>query len=530
MFRKAAALTRSLAVAGLAAAALAGPAGAANFKFAGPLDAYTLDPHAVSNTLIFAVLSNVYEPLVRRGADLKLEPALATEWKQVDDLTWEFTLRQGVKFSNGNAFDADDVVFSLNRAKAGGVKANLAAIASIEKAGDHKVVVKTGAPTPILPAMIVNWFIMDKEWAEANGAVQPGSANNQTETFANRNAMGTGPYVIKERDPGVKTVFAANPGWWDKITGNIDQATFFVIANPATRVSALVTGEVDMVDGLPPQDVQRIEETKGLRVQAGSDLRTIYMQPDIARDNLLHGSEKSKNPFKDVRVRRAMTLAIDTTAIQNRVMRKLSTPVGLPIGKEVEGFDAELGKPVVADVDKAKALMAEAGWEKGFTVNLDCTNDRFMNDEATCLAIAASLQRIGITVEPRIAPTARWAKQINPPDYDTSLVLVGYSPATYDAHLFFTSIVATRDPKSGLGAFNIGGYSNPEVDRLIADIGKERDRTKRLGQIRQAFALMKEDAAYIPIHQLKILWGVKDSVTVVQPADLGYPLRYFVVK
>lgn len=530
MSRSAAMSLKILAAALLSTAALSAPAAAAPFKFAGPLDAYTLDPHAVSNTLIFAVLSNVYEPLVRRGADLKLEPALATSWAQVDDLTWEFTLREGVKFSNGNAFDADDVVFSLNRAKAGGVKGNLSAIASIEKAGPAKVVIKTVAPTPILPATITNWYIMDKEWSEANGAAQPGSANNQVETYANRNAMGTGPYVIKERDPGVKTVFTTNPGWWDKLTGNVTDATFFVIANPATRVSALVSGEVDMIDGLPPQDVQRIEEAKGLRVQAGPDLRTIYMQPDIARDELLHGSEKGKNPFKDVRVRRAMTLAIDTTAIQKRVMRNLSTPVGLPVGMEVQGFDAELGKPVVADVEKAKALMAEAGWANGFSVALDCTNDRFMNDEATCLAIAASLQRINIKVEPRIAPTARWAKQINPPTYDTSLALVGYSPATYDAHIFFTSIVASRDAKSGLGAFNIGGYSNPKVDELIAAIGKERDPQKRLGQIREAFALMKEDAAYIPIHQLKQLWGVKDSVQVNQPADLGYPLRYFVVK
>jgi peptide/nickel transport system substrate-binding protein len=518
------------AIIGLTVAAASSPAAAASFNFAGPLDAYTLDPHAVSNTLIFAVLSNVYEPLVRRGPDLKLEPALASSWTQVDDLTWEFNLREGVKFSNGNAFNADDVLFSFTRAKAGGIKANLASVASVEKAGDYKVIVKTNAPTPILPAQLVNWFIMDKEWAEANGAVQPGTANNQTETFANRNAMGTGPYVIRERDPGVKTTFEANAGWWDQRSGNIDKATFFVIPNAATRVSALVSGEVDMIDGLPPQDVQRIEETKGLRVLAGPDLRTVYMQPDIGRDQLLHGSEKTKNPFKDVRVRQAMTLAIDTTAIQKRVMRNLSTPVGLPIAREVEGFDPELGKPVVADLDKAKALMSEAGWADGFGVSLDCTNDRFMNDEATCLAIAASLQRINIKVEPRIAPTAKWAKQINPPEYDTSLALVGYSPATYDAHIFLTSIVSTRDPKSGLGAFNIGGYSNPKVDALIAEIGKERDREKRLAQIRSAFALIKADAAYIPIHQLKILWAMKDGVTVVQPADLGYPLRYFTIR
>ncbi|MGK6313489.1 ABC transporter substrate-binding protein [Neorhizobium sp. DT-125] len=517
-------------IAAAMAVPLAANAEAADFKFAGPLDAYTLDPHAVSNTLIFAVLANVYEPLVRRGADQKLEPALATDWKQIDGTTWEFNLRQGVKFSNGNPFTADDVVFSLTRGQAGGIKANLNSIASIEKIDDYKVRIKTRAVNPILPNQVTNWFIMDKEWAEANGAVQPGSANNATETFANRNAMGTGPFVIKERDPGVKTVFAANPGWWDKKTGNIDNATFFVIPNPSTRVSALISGEVDMIDGVPPQDAERIEKADGLRVQAGPDLRTIYIQPDVARDSLVFGSEKTKNPFKDLKVRQAMELAIDTGAIQKRIMRNYSVPVGLPIGHEVNGFDETLGAPVKPDIDKAKALMKEAGYENGFSVTLDCTNDRFMNDEPTCLAVAASLARINIKVEPRAQATSRWATQVNPPEYNTSLAMLGYSPATYDAHIFLTSIAATRDPKSGLGAFNIGGYSSPEVDKLIDAIGKETDQAKRTDLIKQAFKLIKADVGFIPLHQLNILWGVKDNVTVVQPADLAYPLRYFTVK
>ncbi|MCQ1837157.1 ABC transporter substrate-binding protein [Neorhizobium galegae] len=522
-------LLGTIAVAAIAAP-LGGMAQAADFKFAGPLDAYTLDPHAVSNTLIFAVLANVYEPLVRRNAEQKIEGALATDWKQVDGTTWEFNLRKDVKFSNGNAFTADDVVFSLTRGQAGGIKANLNSIASIEKVDDYKIRIKTRAINPILPNQITNWYIMDKEWAEANNTVQPGAANNATETFANRNAMGTGPYVIKERDPGVKTVFAPNPGWWDKKTGNIDNATFFVIPNPSTRVSALISGEVDMIDGVPPQDAERIENDPKLHMQAGPDLRTIYIQPDVARDSLIFGSEKTKNPFKELKVRQAMELAIDTGAIQKRIMRNFSVPVGLPIGKEVNGFDAALGAPVKPDVDKAKALMKEAGYENGFSVTLDCTSDRFMNDEATCLAVAASLARINIKVDPRAQPTAKWATQVNPPEYNTSMAMLGYSPATYDAHIFLTSIAATRDPKSGLGAFNIGGYSNPEVDKLIDLIGKETDQAKRTGYITQAFKLMKADVAFIPLHQLNILWGVKDNVTVVQPADLAYPLRYFTVK
>ena len=508
----------------------ANPASAAAFKFAGPLDAYTLDPHAVSNTLVFAVLSNVYEPLVRRSVDLKPESALATSWKQIEPTTWRFELRKGVKFHDGSPFTADDVVFSFDRAKAGGVKTNLSTLDRVEKVDEYTIDIKTKSVDPIVPLEIANWYIMSKTWAEKNGAVQPGAADNKTETFANRNANGTGPYKIVARDPGVKTEFELNRDAWEKPVGNIDKATFFVIPNPSTRVSALISGEVDMIDGLPPQDTQRIERIESLAVKAGPDLRTIYLQPDVARDELLYSDVKGKNPFKDKRVRQAMQLAIDLDAIKTKVMRGYSVPTGLPIAKEVNGFAPALGAPVAPDLSKAKSLMEEAGYPSGFTVTLDCTNDRFMNDEATCIAIASSIGRIGIKVEPRAQPTAKWAQQINPPGYNTSLSLLGYSPATYDAHIFLTSIVGTRDQQTGRGTFNIGGFSDPKVDDLIAKIQSNTNADERREQIAAALAIIKESAALIPIHQLNILWGVKKNVTVVQPADLSFPLRLFSVK
>ncbi|SED42883.1 peptide/nickel transport system substrate-binding protein [Rhizobiales bacterium GAS188] len=511
-------------------ACIATPASAATFRFAGPLDAYTLDPHAVSNTFIFAILSNVYEPLVRRGADLSLEPALATSWKQVDDKTWRFDLRKGVQFQDGGAFTASDVVFSFERAKAGGVRTNLATLDSVKAIDDDTVEIRTKDIDPIVPTEITNWYIMERAWAEKNGALLPGSADNKTETYANRATNGTGPYRIVLRDPGLKIEFERNLGWWDKPQGNIDKATFFVIPNASSRVSALISGEVDMIDSLPPQDTPRVEATKGLRVQAGPDLRLIYLQPDIARDELQYSDVKGKNPFQDKRVRQAMQLVIDVEAIKSKVMRGYSIPTGTPIAKEVNGYTPELGKPVSPDLEKAKALMSEAGYPNGFKVTLDCTNDRFMNDEATCVAITGFLSRIGIKVETRAQTTGKWAQQINPPGYNTSLVLVGYSPFTYDAHIFLSSIVATRDQQSGRGTFNIGGYSDPKVDQLIAKIQSDTNPEERRALIGQALSLVKESAAYIPIHQLEILWGVKENVSVVQPADLSFPLRLFSVK
>ena len=510
-------------------ALIANPACSAEFKFAGPLDAYTLDPHAVANTFIFAILSNVYEPLVRRGGDLSLEPALATSWAQVDDTTWRFIVRRGVRFQDGDPFTAKDVVFSFGRAKAGGVKTALATLDTIKAIDDYTVEIKTKGIDPIVPMEITNWYIMERAWAEKNGAVQPGSADNKTETYANHHTNGTGPYKIVSRDPGLKIVFEANPDWWDKPKGNVDKATFFVIPNAATRVSALISGEVDMIDSLPPQDTARIEASKGLRVLAGPDLRVVYMQPDIARNELLYSDVRGKNPFKDKRVREAMQLSIDVEAIKSKVMRGYSIPTGTLIAREVNGYAADLGKLAAPDLEKAKALMAEAGYPNGFSVTLDCTNDRFMNDEATCVAIAGFLSRIGIKVETRAQTTGKWAQQINPPGYNTSLALVGYSPFTYDAHIFLASIVATRDPPSGRGIFNIGGFSDPRVDALISRIQSDRNADERRGLIKEALTLVREQASYFPIHQLEILWGVRDNVSVVQPADLSFPLRLFSV-
>ncbi|MDF2809030.1 MAG: Peptide transporter, periplasmic peptide-binding protein [Microvirga sp.] len=520
----------TFASATLLAAASIASAEAANMSFATPGDAYTLDPHAINNTFVLSILGNVYEPLIRRGGDLSLEPALAPAWKQTDPATWRFTLRRGVKFQDGSDFNADDVVFSFERARAGGVKNMLTTIESLTKVDDYTIDIKTKGPDPILPQELTGWYIMDGAWAEKNNAARPGSADNKTETYASRNTNGTGPFKVVERDPSVKTVFEKNASWWDKPVHNLDKVTFFVIPNAATRVAALVSGEVDLIDGLPPQDAERIKAAEGLKVASSPDLRVIYLQPDMARDELQYSDIKGKNPFKDVRVRRAMQMAVDVVAIQQKVMRGFSVPTGTLIAKEVNGYDPEAGSVVKPDVAKAKALLAEAGYPNGFTVTLDCTNDRFMNDEAICIGVSGSLGRIGIKVEPRAQTVGKWAQQINPPGYNTSFALVGYSPATYDAHNFLHTIAGTRNADAGRGVFNVGGYSNPKVDELIAQIQVETDNAKRLAAIKEAFALIKSDAGYIPVHQQMIIWGVKKNIDAVQPADGSLPLRLVTVK
>lgn len=507
------------------------PAASAEFNFAGPTDAFTLDPHAVSMTLVFALLQNVYEPLVKRGADLSLQPGLATEWKNIEPNVWEFKLREGVKFSNGNAFTADDVIFSIERARGGGTRALVSSIEKVEKVDDLTVRMHTRAVNAILPSELTILYILDKEWAEANGAVETAASGaGATENFAARNAMGTGPYVISARDPGVKIEFTRSATWWDKPQGNIEKATYHIISNPSTRVAALLTGEVDMIEAVPPQDADRIEKAEGVHLDSVADLRTVFAMMDVDRDQLLHAGATQGNPLKDKRVRQAMRLAVDTEALKTRVMRGFSTPVGLPIGMEVTGSNAELGAPSKPDLDRALELMKEAGYEKGFEITIDCSNDRFMNDEATCIALGSFLARINITVTPRAVSISKWSEQVSPPGYNTSMALISNSPYTYDGYQMLTTYAATRDSEKGMGAYNLGGYSSPELDDLIAKIGSETDTAARTKLMEEAYTVLKDSEAYLPLHQLQSLWGVKDSVELVHLPDQAYPLDLFSIK
>lgn len=506
------------------------PAPAAELRWSAPLDAYTLDPHSVNNTFILSFLGNVYEPLVRRGADLSLEPSLADKWVQTDDTTWRFTLRRDVKFHDGSSFDAKDVVFSFKRAQPSGVKNMLSTVQDVVAVDDFTVDFKTKGADPILPEEITGWYIMDEQWAVKNNTAAAAAPDNKGTNFATLNTNGTGPFRITVREPEQRTVLEAYAGWWDKAAHTIDKATFRPIASPATRIAALLSGELDMVESVPPQDAKRVEDTKGLRLIAGPDLRVIYFQLDTARDELLYSDVKGKNPFKDQRVRQAIQMAIDSNVIHSRVMRGFSVPTGTLIAREVNGFSPSLGTPVAFNPDKAKALLAEAGYPNGFGVTLDCTSDRFVMDEPICNAVSGFLSRIGIKIENRTQPVSKWAQQINPPGYNTSFVMVGYTPATYDAHNVLQTIVGSRDAASGRGIFNIGGYSDPKVDDLIAGIQVERDAGKRRAMIKDALEIAVGSGAYIPLHQQMILWGVKDGVEVTQVADSSFPLRLVRIK
>lgn len=365
----------ALAAAGFVAASL--PAAAVTLRYANQGDLKSLDPYTLNETMTIAQHAHVYEGLTSRGKDLAIQPGLAERWELVEPTRWRFHLRRNVKFSDGTPFTADDVLFSAQRVRAQGSNfgTRVPADVTVEKVDDYTVDFKTPQPNPILFYGWDNWFIMSKVWAEKNNSVNPTPAAATTPSYASLNAMGTGPYTIESHQPGVRTVFKKNPNYWGKIEGNVDEIVFTPISNDSTRVSALLSGEVDLIEPVPIQDIGRVNGSPNAQVLSAPEVRTIFLGMDQVRDELVNSNVKGKNPFKDVRVREAFFKAIDVDVIRSRVMRNLSTPSALMIAPEFFALSKEFTRPK-ADPEGAKKLLAAAGYPDGFEVGMNCPSDR----------------------------------------------------------------------------------------------------------------------------------------------------------
>lgn len=515
------------AVAGLAL--MCGAAQAQTLRYANQGELKSLDPYTVNETTTNAHLGHPYEGLTARGKDLKIEPALAEKWEISDDgLKWRFFLRKGVKFHNGEDFTADDVIFSAERVRATGSNftTRIPADAKFVKVDDYTVDVVLKSPNPILNAQWDTWYILSKKWAEANNAAAPTPAAATTPSYASLNANGTGPYKIESHQPGVKTVFKLNENYWKKIDGNIKEIVFTPIASDATRVAALLSGEVDVIEPVPIQDIQRVNSAGNAQVLTGPELRTIFIGMDQTRDELLESNVKGKNPFKDPKVRQAFYQAIDIETIKSRVMRGLSTPSPLMIAPELFPH-AGFTRPKF-DTEAAKKLLAEAGYPQGFEVGMDCPNDRYVNDGQICQAVVGMLARAGIKVNLNAQPKGQYfAKVLKSGGYKTSLYLLGWTPGTFDSHNVLNDILGCRDVAgSSRGESNLGGYCNKTVDALTDKILIESDTAKRDAMIKEAFKITVDEFAYIPLHQQALAWGVSKKVKLVQRADNSVLLYY----
>ncbi len=494
-------------------------------------DAKSLDPYTLNETFTLGFLGNVYEGLTRRNSDLEIIPSLATSWEIVEPTRWRFHLREGVTFHNGNPFTADDVVFSANRVRAEGsdLTTRIGADVEVVKVDDHTVDFITTEPNPILHYEWDTWYIMDKEWAEANDAVAPTTASGDQESYAAFNANGTGPFRLESHESGVQSVFVRNDDWWSEPQHNLDQAIFTPIGSDATRVAALLSGEIDMMYPVPVQDLERVNSNEGTSALTGPELRTIFLGMDQMRDELLHSNVTGKNPFKDVRVRQAFMLAINIEAIKDKVMRGLSEPSALMISPFLFAHADQFERPAY-DPDKAKELLTEAGYPDGFEVGMDCPNDRYVNDEAICQAIVAMLARIGVKVDLLAQPKAQYfAKVLASGGYDTSFYLLGWTPSSFDSWNVLANIENCRDEKGAGSPFNLGGYCNEEVDELTKQILVETDEDKRNDLILKTFKITTGEVSHIPLHQQGLAWGKSDKVDLVQRADNQFMLYHVTV-
>jgi peptide/nickel transport system substrate-binding protein len=506
-----------------------GLAQAVTLRVANAGDITSMDPHSFNETLQLSFTGSIYEPLVGRDKDMALVPLLATKWTQASPTVWRFELRQGVKFHDGTYFDADDVVFSFKRANSddGDMKGYTAPIKAVRKVDAYTVDIETSAPFPILPDTLTSLYMMSKKWCEANKAEKPVDKRKGIENTASFKSNGTGPYRLKERQPSARTVIARNFNYWGKVEGNVDEVVFTPIGNDATRVAALLSGEIDVMEPVPLQDVERVKSAANLAVLQGPELRTIFLGMDQKRDELLFSNVKGKNPFKDKRVRQAFYQAIDIDAIKTRVMRNAATPTALMVGPGVRGFQPDMNKRLPHDPEAAKKLLAEAGYPNGFEVAMSCPNDRYVNDAAICQAVAANLARIGVKINLQAESKATYFPKIL--RRDTSFFMLGWTPSTTDAHDAMFNLMGTPTD-AGQGKFNLGWYSSPRFDELMAKVQSELDANKRNEYIREAFKVHQDDVGHIPLHQQTLAWGLNKKVSLVQLPDNRMFFKWITVK
>ncbi|MEI7445381.1 MAG: ABC transporter substrate-binding protein [Burkholderiales bacterium] len=501
----------------IAAALLATGVHAKTLRTADQGDAVSMDPHSLNETTQLGFTGNVYEPLVTRDAQLKLAPSLATSWKQTAPTVWRFELRKGVTFHDGSPFTADDVLFSFARGADPGsdMRGVVGPIKEVKKVDDHTVEIVTTTPQPILPDSLTSFYMMSKAWCEANGAARPVDKRKGLENAASVRANGTGPFRLRSREPGVRTVLVRNTQYWGKVEGNVTEVIWTPIGNDATRVAALKSGEIQLMQPVPVQDVERLKTDPNIKVMQGPELRTIFLGMDSRRDELLYSSVKGRNPFKDKRVRQAFYQAIDIEAIRTRIMRGAATPLNLMVAPGVNGFNPDLNKRPPYDPEASKKLLADAGYPNGFEIRMNCPNDRYVNDGEICQAVAGMLARVGVKVNLEAETKNTYFPKIL--SRNTSFYLLGWTPTTYDAHNTLYNIMAT--PQGGQGVFNLGSWSNARFDELTTAIGTETDQAKRNAMIAEAMKIHAEDFGHIPLHAQALAWAARKNVNIVQRAD-----------
>jgi peptide/nickel transport system substrate-binding protein len=494
---------------------------AKTLRMASAFDPQSMDPHALALQYQTRVVSQIYESLVNRGRNFELEPSLALSWQQLEPKRWRFRIRPGVRFHDGSALTADDVVFSIERALLRNSQRSfqLRGVETVRKMDDLTVDFLLAAPDAVLPEKFIYVGVMSKAWCAAHGVLEPQNYNAHQETYAVRNANGTGPYRLKVYESDNTTVLVANPAWWGK-RGNVDEADYVVIQSDATRMAALISGQVDFVVDPPFQDVARLKQENRFKLAEIADIGTQYLGFDQSRDELQFSDVKGRNPFKDVRVRRAIYQAIDVDAIVSKVLRGQATATGAFFSRLVDGYVPELDRRLPYDPSAARALLKDAGYADGFAVSLDCVNVAFR--VAVCQAVAGMLAQVGIRTNIQVFPTATFFPRLT--QATTSFFEFGWSPLT-DAWPSLNAIVRSHSD-DGVGTFNGGRYSNPALDKIIDAIRVEPDAGRRKQLVGDALRVMNAELPLIPLYRRTLTWAMRPDISVAQWPNDVLELRF----
>ncbi|MDA9008452.1 ABC transporter substrate-binding protein [Alphaproteobacteria bacterium] len=504
-------------------------ASAETMRWARAGDSLTLDPHAQNEGPTSAMAHQMMEPLIMRDMTGAMVPALATEWgpSADDPEVWSFKLREGVTFHDGAEFDSSDVVFSFNRAMTedSDYKELLASVKEVRANGKYGFEIVTNGPNPIMASNLTNLFVMDEDWAKANNAVKVQDVEGGEDTFASRNANGTGPYKLVSREPDTKTVLTINENYWgkDEFPMEVTDIIFTPIQNAATRIAALLSGEVDFIQDVPVQDLGRVSSTDGLKVSTAPQNRVVFFGMNQGDADLTTDDVEGKNPLADKRVRQAMNMAINRDAIKQVVMRGQSQPAGVAMPPFVNGWTAELDSVPANDMDAAKALMTEAGYGDGFSIQLNCPNNRYINDEAICQAAVGMMAQIGIKVRLDARPKAQHFPLIN--KLETDFYMLGWGVPTYDSEYIFNFLMHSKGEK--YGSWNGTRFSDADLDAKIEGLASETDLAKRNATIGEIWAVVQEEILYLPIHHQVLNWGMAAKVNTIVAPDDAAKFKYF---
>ncbi len=509
---------------GLVAAAVALAAtslSAQTLRWANRGDPQTMDPHSQNEALTNAINNHVYEALVGRGDKLELVPELAESWKQTSPLVWRMSLRKGVKFHDGSNFSADDVVFSVKRAATPPSQMAQYARAMGEpvKIDEFTVEFRMEKPNPIFLEHASTFHIMSKSWSEKNKTEKPLDYKNKEETFASKNANGTGPFMLVSREPDIKTVMKRNPNYKGarKVIGNVQDIVFTPITSDQTRVAALLSNGVDFVQDPPSSDVDTLTKNAEVKLIQGMENRVIFFGMDQNRDELLYSNVKGKNPFKDKRVRQAIYQAINVDALIKATMRNQAVATGCMTPSPLGCFPELEPRVHKFDIAASKKLLAEAGYPNGFEFGMDCPNNRYVNDERICIAVTGMLAKVGLKVNLTALPRAQYFPKLE--KLDTSFYMLGWGGAVTDAQTTLDPVQHTYDEKSQKGFYNYGRFKNEKADQAIDAAAAEADPVKRTALLKAAQSELRNEMHNIPLHRQFIPWASRKNVTVKHYAD-----------